>query len=225
MPVETAPIIAAINQLNEKSPKKNFVQSIDLSIKIKDVDLKQPKNRVAAEIFVPNEVEKDRKICIVGSGDMGVRAKNLGLNVLDKDELENLKSDKKAAKKFIKTIDVFIAGVDLMPVLAKSLGPVLGPSGKMPIGPPKGRGIVPPTADLGSIVDQYKKMIRIRLRNNLVVNCKVGNENMTPPEIAENIQAVINFLESNLERGSRNIGGLHIKKTMGPSIKIIEKEK
>jgi large subunit ribosomal protein L1 len=131
MPVETAPILTAIKDLNEKSTKKrNFTQSIDLSIKIKDVDLKQPKNRIAAEIFVPNEIEKERKICIVGSGDMGVRAKNLGLNVLDKDDLDNLKSDKKAAKKFIKAIDVFIAGVDLMPVLAKSLGPVLGPSGK-----------------------------------------------------------------------------------------------
>lgn len=225
MPVESAPILTAMKELEERSPKRNFVQSIDLSIKIKDVDLKQPKNRIAAEIYVPNEIEKDRKICVVGSGDMGVRAKNLGLDVLDKEELDNLKSDKKAAKKYIKSISVFIAGVDLMPVLAKSLGPVLGPTGKMPIGPPKGRGIVPPNVDLAPIVEQYRKMIRIRLRNNLVVNCKVGNENMTPQEIVDNIKAVINFLEGSLERGPRNIGGLHIKKTMGPSIKIIEKEK
>jgi large subunit ribosomal protein L1 len=223
MPLNIGPIVAAIKQLNEISTKKNFTQSIDLSIKVKDVDLKQPKNRIAAEVYLPHEIAKNRKICVIGTGDLGVRAKNLGLDVLDKGGLDNLKSDKKAAKKYVQNMDIFIAGVDLMPILAKSLGPVLGPSGKMPIGPPKGKGIIPPSADLNPLVEQYKKMVRIRLRNNLIVNCKVGSEDMTPQQLAENIQSVVNFLEGSLEHGSRNIGALHIKKTMGPSIKISTK--
>jgi large subunit ribosomal protein L1 len=223
MPLNIGPIVTAIKQLNEKTTKKNFTQSIDLSVRIKDVDLKQPKNRIAAEVYLPHEIAKSRKIYVIGSGDLGVRAKNLGLDVLDKADLDSLKGDKKAAKKFVKKTDIFIAGVDLMPVLAKSLGPVLGPSGKMPIGPPKGKGIIPTNADLNPLIEQYKKMVRIRLRNNLVVNCKVGTEEMTPQELAENVQSVVNFLEGTFEHGSRNIGALHIKKTMGPAFKIITK--
>ncbi|MHA1650932.1 MAG: 50S ribosomal protein L1 [Candidatus Helarchaeota archaeon] len=220
MPIEKAPIIAAIEELKKKVKKRNFTESIDLSVKIKDVDLKQPKNRINAEVFLPHEVSSNLKICVVGTGDLKVRAKNMGLEVLDKDDLEKLKSDKKAAKKFVKNIDVFIAGVDLMPTLAKTLGPVLGPAGKMPLGPPKGKGIIPPNADLTPVVDAYKKMVRIRMRNNLVVNCKVGNINMATEDVAENIQSVINFLESNLEHGLRNIAALYVKTTMGPSVKI-----
>jgi large subunit ribosomal protein L1 len=176
MPIDSAPIVNALKKLKDQTKKRKFTQSFDLSVKIKDVDLKQPKNRISAEVFLPNPIAKSRKICVVGTGDLGVRAKNMGLEVLDKDGLDKLKSDKKAAKKFVKNIDIFIAGVDLMPVLAKSLGPVLGPSGKMPLGPPKGKGIIPPNADLTPVVEEYNKMVRIRLRNNLVVNCKVGNE-------------------------------------------------
>ncbi|HUY01091.1 MAG TPA: 50S ribosomal protein L1 [Candidatus Deferrimicrobium sp.] len=218
--IDPAPIKAALKKLKETTKTRKFNQSFDLSITIKDVDLKQPKNRITAEVFLPNPIAESRKICVIGTGDLGVRAKNMGLEVLDKEDLDKLKSDKKVAKKFVRNVDIFIAGVDLMPVLAKTLGPVLGPTGKMPLGPPKGKGIIPPNADLTPIVEEYNKMVRIRLRNNLSVNCKVGNEKMLPAQIAENIQSVTHFLEDNLEHGLRNIAGLYIKTTMGPSIKI-----
>jgi large subunit ribosomal protein L1 len=220
MPIDSAPIITAIEELKEKTKKRKFTQSIDLSIKIKDIDLKQPKNRINAEVFLPHILAEKRKICVVGTGDLKVRAKNMGLKVLDKEDLNKLKGDKKTAKKFVKNIEIFIAGVDLMPNLAKSLGPVLGPTGKMPLGPPKGRGIIPPNADLTPVVDAYKKMVKIRMRNNLIINCVVGNENMVPKELAENIQSVTSYLEDKLENGLRNIAGLSIKATMGPSIKL-----
>ncbi|MHA1264233.1 MAG: 50S ribosomal protein L1 [Candidatus Helarchaeota archaeon] len=220
MPIDLAPIMKAVEELKEKTKKRNFIQSIDLSVKVKDIDLKQPKNRINAELFLPHELGKDPKICVIASGDLAVRAKNMGLEVLDKEGLAKLRGDKKQAKKFVKNIDIFIAGVDLMPELAKTLGPVLGPAGKMPLGPPRGKGIIPPNADLVPVIEEYKKMVRIRLRKNLVVNCKVGIESMDSREIAENIQTVINFLEQQFEKGLHNIAALYIKMTMGPSVKI-----
>lgn len=223
MPIEIAPIRKALVELKEKAPKRKFVQSIDLAIKIRDVDLKQPKNRFQAEVFVPHELGKQQKICVIGTGDMAVRAKNMGLEVLDKDDLAKLKGDKKQAKKFVKDFNVFIAGIDMMPELAKTLGPVLGPTGKMPLGPPKGKGIVPPNADLQPVVNDYNKMIRLRLRKNLVLNCKVGTEDMEIDDIAENVQSITNFLEETFEKGLRNIADLRVKTTMGPSVKIAAK--
>ncbi len=220
MPIDLAPIVEALDELKEKSKKRNFIQSVDLAIKIKDIDLKQPKNRISAEVFVPHNLGKKSKICIIATGDLAVRAKNIGLTVLDKDDLERMGSDKKSAKKFVKNFEVFIAGVDLMPLLAKNLGPVLGPTGKMPLGPPKGRGIIPPNADLNPVIELYNKMVRIRLRKNLVINCKVGTEEMNSQDLAENIQSIINYLEENLEHGTRNIVKLGVKTTMGPYSKI-----
>ncbi len=223
MPVDLAPILKALEEVKEKTKKRKFVQSVDLSVSVKNVDLKQPKNRINVEVFLPHALGKEPKICVIGSGDLGIRAKNMGLDVLGKAELAKLKGDKKQAKKFVKGIDVFIAGVDLMPDLAKSLGPVLGPKGKMPLGPPKGRGIIPPNADLNPVVDAYKTMIRVRLRKNLVINCKVGIEEMDPQHIAENIQSVANYLEGQFEHGLQNIADLRIKTTMGPAVKIMAK--
>ncbi|MFX1297060.1 MAG: 50S ribosomal protein L1 [Promethearchaeota archaeon] len=218
MPINLAPIVTAIDELKEKTKKRKFIQSVDLLIKIKDVNLKQSKNRINVEVFLPHEIASSKKICIIGTGDLKVRASKMGLQVIDKEELE--KFEKKNAKKFVKSMDVFIAGVDLMPLLAKYLGPFLGPAGKMPLGPPKGKGIIPPDANLTPIVEAYRKMVKIRMRNNLVVNCKVGNENMPSKDIAENIQSVTNFLEDTLENGSRNIDTIYVKTTMGPSIKL-----
>ena len=220
MPVDLATILKALEELKEITKKRKFVQSVDFAVKVKNIDLKQPKNRINTEVFLPHSIGEDPKICVVGSGDLGIRAKNMGLDVLDKGALAKLKGDKKQAKKFVKNVDVFIAGVDLMPDLAKSLGPVLGPTGKMPLGPPKGRGIIPPNADLNPIVDAYKKMIRIRLRKNLVINCKIGTEEMDPQQVAENIQSVTNYLEDKFENGLQNIANLRIKMSMGPSVKI-----
>jgi large subunit ribosomal protein L1 len=219
MPVDIAPIVTAIDNLKENAKKRKFTQSVDVSIKIKDIDLKQPKNRINAEMFLPHPVT-ERKICVVGTGDLGVRAKNMGLDVLDKDDLQKLKEDKRAAKKYARSKDVFVAGVDLMPVLAKNLGPVLGPAGKMPLGPPKGRGIIPPNADLAPVVDAYNKMVRIRMRNNLIINSKVGDETMETQVLAENIQSIINFLEDRLEKGLNNIAKIYVKMSMSPSVRI-----
>ncbi|MHA1131994.1 MAG: hypothetical protein ACTSQQ_14435, partial [Candidatus Helarchaeota archaeon] len=94
------------------------------------------------------------------------------------------------------------------------------PAGKMPLGPPKGKGIVPPNADLSPVVDSYNKMVRIRMRNNLVINCKVGNETMESQVLAENIQSIINFLEDTLEKGLHNIAKISIKMTMGAAVRV-----
>ncbi|MHA1231905.1 MAG: 50S ribosomal protein L1 [Candidatus Helarchaeota archaeon] len=221
MPIDRNKIKKAVIEARKNKKKGKFVHTIDLSINLKDIDLKQPKNRINAELVLPHSPGKDRKICVcTTSGDFALRAKQEGLTVLDKDALTKFQKDKSAARKFCKKFDFFIASVEAMPLIAKSLGPVLGPQGKMPLGPPKGAGIVPPTADIKPLKDRYNKTIRLRMRKSLQINCPVGNENMSDDEIVDNIAAVINYLENNLEKGLRNIKSIYVKTTMGKPVKI-----
>ncbi|MHA1311992.1 MAG: 50S ribosomal protein L1 [Candidatus Helarchaeota archaeon] len=221
MPVNSDIIKKAVKEAKNNRNKGNFVQTLDLSINLKEIDLKQPKNRINTEIILPHGPGKDIKICVcTTSGDFALRARQEGLTVLDKDALLELQKNKKEAKKIAKQFDFFIASVEVMPIIAKSLGPVLGPQGKMPLGPPKGSGIVPPTTNIKPLIEKYKKTIRLKMRKSLQINCPVGKEDMDDDLITENILAVITFLENNLEKGLKNIKSIFIKTTMGHSVKV-----
>ncbi|MEX2701648.1 MAG: 50S ribosomal protein L1 [Candidatus Baldrarchaeia archaeon] len=214
MSIDIKEIIEAVKEAKEKAKERKFKESIDLSISFKNLDLKKPENRISAEVTLPHPINKPVKVCVIASGDLEVRAKNEGIDsVLSRTDLEKFLSDRKAAKKLAKQFDFFLAQVDLMPLVGRSLGPVLGPRGKMP-------KPIPPTADVKSLVEQYRRTVRIRMRNNPVVHVRVGTKDMEDEKIAENIKAVLEFLLEKLEKGMQNIKSIYVKTTMGPPVPI-----
>ncbi|MEM2145622.1 MAG: 50S ribosomal protein L1 [Candidatus Jordarchaeaceae archaeon] len=213
MPLDNKKLLEAIKKAKQNSKKRNFVQSIELAVNMKDIDLKKPENRLNVELTLPNEIGKEPKICVIAAGDLAVKAKDAGVFVIDKDELGEIARNKKNVKKLAQEYDFFVARADIMPQVGKTLGSVLGPRGKMP-------KPVPPNADIKTVLEQYKKSARIRMRENPVIHLRVGNEQMDEKKIADNVQSVINFLEGKFEKGSRNIKSVYIKTTMGPAIKV-----
>ncbi|MHA1895691.1 MAG: 50S ribosomal protein L1 [Candidatus Helarchaeota archaeon] len=222
MPLNEKELTEKIEELKKQDDKKrNFIQTIDLIINLKEIDLKQPANRINTEIILPNPLGKERKICVIAQGDLALRASKVGVEkVIEKDELGGLGGDKKAAKKIAKAYDFFIVGRDMMPLVARFLGPALGPSGKMPLAPPKGNGIVNVQADIEQIIKGFKNTIRLKIKKNPIVLCPVGKENMDSEKLAKNIATVFEYLEEHLEKGKGNIKNLFIKKTMGKALKI-----
>lgn len=213
MPLDDKKVLEALKKAKQNSKKRNFVQSIELTVNMKDVDLKKPENRLNMELTLPNEIGKEPKICVIATGDLAIKAKNAGVYVIDKEELGEVARNKKNVKKLAQEYDFFVARADVMSQVGKTLGPVLGPRGKMP-------KPVPPNADIKTVLDQYKRNARIRMRDNPVIHLRVGNENMDEKKIADNVQSVINFLEGKFEKGSRNIKSVYLKTTMGPAIKV-----
>ena len=100
----------------------------------------------------------------------------------------------------------------LMPQIAR-LGKVLGPRGKMP-------QPVPPTADLEPVIERLKRTVPVRLRNNLCINAPIGKVTLEDIELAQNANAILNQIIPKLPKHEMNIRSLHVKTTMGPSIKI-----
>ncbi|MFB0544895.1 MAG: 50S ribosomal protein L1, partial [Asgard group archaeon] len=74
--------------------------------------------------------------------------------------------------------------------------------------------------DVEALLDQYKRTVRLRLRDTPVLNARVGTVDMDPEKIAENIMTVMETLERKLEHGMNNIKALTVKTTMGPQTKI-----
>ncbi len=216
MTITTEAIAEAVGEVRSKAKKRNFVQSIDLAINLKDLDMKKPENRIDEEVVLPHGRGKEVKIAIIADGELAHQAKKIVNRVVEKPELEDLAKDRREAKRIAEENDFFISQADLMPTVGRFLGPVLGPRGKMP-------KPVPPTVKIDPLVARLKKTVKIRSRDNNTFHLGVATEDMEDKGIVENVEAVLRFLENKLEKGSHNIKSIYLTSTMGPSIKIGEK--
>jgi large subunit ribosomal protein L1 len=126
-------ILEAVKKAKEESKPRNFTQSVDVVITIKDLDVRKPENRIDEEVFLPNGRGKKVKIAFIADGELALLAKNAGADlVINKTELEELGKDRKEAKKMANRHDFFVAQADMMPLVGRFLGPVLGPRKKCP---------------------------------------------------------------------------------------------
>lgn len=214
MPFDKEAIAKTVKKVKESAGKRKFKQSIDLAINLRDIDPSKPDSKINLEVTLPKPVPKAVKICALVYGDTAVRAKEGGVNrVVEREEIEALGTDKKRAKKLASEFDFFIARADLMPLIGKNLGPVLGPRGKMPTA-------VNPTANLAPVIERLKRLVKVKVGRQTIALMRVGTETMKDEDIVENVQAVVEALSAKLERGDKNIRSMYLKTTMGPSIKV-----
>lgn len=214
LPLAKDEIARALGELRKNITKRKFSQSIELVVRLREVDLKKPENRINEAIALPNPPEKALRICVIASGDLGTRAKAAGADMLvTRQDIENLAKDKKTARKLAQDYEFFIAEAPLMPLVGKALGSFLGPRGKMPTP-------VPPNAAIDQIISNHRKMVRVRMREQPVLQCRVGTEAMPDEKLVENIQAVVSRIEQKLERGFKNVGEILLKATMSKPVKL-----
>lgn len=214
MPLDSKSITKAVGEAKKNAAKRNFKQSVELILSLRDIDMKKPESRISEFVELPNAISKPVKVCIFATGDLAVRAQKAGADrVIGREELEKIAGDKKAARKMVRGYDFFIAEAPLMSLIGKVLGTILGPRGKMPTP-------VPPTAPIDSVIERHRRSVRVRVRDQLNSQCRVGTEDMADEKIAENIQVVIARLEGKLPKGLRNIRSARVKTAMGPVVKI-----
>jgi large subunit ribosomal protein L1 len=206
---------AVKNALNEDSNKKRkFIQSIDLVITLKDVDLKKPENRIDEEIELPKGRGKEAKIAVFASGELAFKAKNIADMVITPEQIKDFAENKLKAKEMAEQYDFFIAEAPLMPNIGKALGKIFAPRGKMP-------KPVQPDVDIESTIAKLRNSIRARSKDKNTFHCLVGKEDMPLEDIAENIDIILNRVETHLERGRMNIKAAYISTTMGSPVRVI----
>jgi len=214
MSLDTKALLESVKEAKSKAEKRKFVQTVELVINLRDIDMKKPESKIQELIELPHPVGKQIKVCVIASGELALKAKKAGADlVIERAELEALAGDKKKQKALADTYESFIAEAPLMPTVGRVLGAVLGPKGRMPTP-------VAPTANIADTIEKQRKTLLVRMRGQPILQCRIGTEDMPDEQIAENIQAVIRRLEGKLKRGLKNIRSLIIKTAMGPPIEL-----
>ena len=203
----------AIKDALSNAPKRKFVESVDITFTIKDVDLKNPTNRIKEEIRLPSGRGRELKIAMFAASEAATKAKAAGLTVFTPQDIEDLGGNKGKAKKVANSYDFFLSEVPHMGLIGRYLGVVLGPRGKMP-------RPVPPTLDPGVIAAGLMSTVVVKSGDKTTFHTAFGTANQSEEELQANAMAVYNRVISKLERGLGNIRSLYIKTSMGPAQQI-----
>jgi len=203
----------AVSRALEEAPPRNFRETVDLAVNLRDLDLNDPSNRVDEGIVLPNGTGQDTRIVVFAEGETALRAEDVADEVLDGDDLEDLGDDTDAAKDLAGKTDFFIAEANMMQDIGRYLGTVLGPRGKMPTP-------LQPDDDVVETVDRMKNTVQVRSGDRRTFHTRVGAENMSAEEIAGNIDVIVRRLEADLEKGPLNIDAVYVKTTMGPAVEV-----
>ncbi|MGC8580795.1 MAG: 50S ribosomal protein L1 [Thermoplasmata archaeon] len=196
-----------------KEEPKNFTESIDLAINLKEVDMSLPKNKIDAEVVLPKGRGIDVKVGIFATGDLALKAKNIADFVITPESMDTYFKNKRTSVKFINQVNFFLAETSLMPVIGKKLGIYLGPRNKMP-------KPIPPTLDPAPVVSTLKKTVKVRTKDKKTFHVPIGTVKMSVDDLNENYAAVMKLVTSKLENGVSNIRSVYVKKTMGKAHKV-----
>ncbi|NGM70957.1 50S ribosomal protein L1 [Natronolimnobius sp. AArcel1] len=204
-------IQTAVARALEESPDRNFTETVDLAINLRDLDLNEPSNRVDESIVLPSGTGQETIIVVIADGETAVRAEDVADDVLSVSDVADLDDDE--AKDMADETDFFIAEEAMMQDIARHLGTILGPRGKMP-------DPLAPDDDVVETVNRLKNTVQLRSGDRRTFHTLVGSEDMDAEDVADNIDVILRRLHADLEKGPQNIDGVYVKTTMGPSVEV-----
>ncbi len=217
-------IINSIKQVREKTKKRNFNQTFDFIVNLKNINIKKEGEKVDLFLVLPyKKSNKKVKVCIFVDKTLEKKATGLFDQVILKEDFLQWKDDKKSLKKLVNSHSFFVAQASLMPDIAKIFGKVLGVKGKMPN--PKAGCVVTPDTNLNELYERLQKIIRLETKIEPILKIPVGSEDMKDEEISENILTIYNTIIPTLSQEKQNIKSMMLKLTMSSSFQIEETEK
>src|SRR6056297_3360866 len=122
----------AVSRALDDAPPRNFTETVDIAVNLRDIDLNDPSNRVDESVVLPEGTGQETSIVVFAEGETAIRAEEVADQVLDGNELADLGDDDDAAKDLADDTDFFLAEESMMQDIGRYLGTVLGPRGKMP---------------------------------------------------------------------------------------------
>ncbi len=210
-------ILKAIKEAR-KGKKRNFIQTAELIVALKDIDLRRPENHIELYVELPKGVGKQLKIAAIVTPDMLEEAKKHFDAVFVEEDLKKFKENKREAKKLARAYHYFVASAPIMPKLAAALGRYLGPLGKIPS--PKAGMIIAAKQQIPVVAKKLRNTVKITVKKEPQAQVRVGTEKMSDEDIAKNIETVYNALIRALPKEEANVKNIYFKFTMSPIAKI-----
>lgn len=192
-------------------PKTRFDETIDIAARL-GVDPRQPEQAIRGTVDLPHGTGKTMRVIAFAQAEQQRVALDAGAIAAGTDDLvERIQGG-------WLDFDAAVATPDVMPLISRALGRVLGPRGLMPN--PRTGTIAP---DLGPVVRAIQGgRIDYRVDRTAIVHAPVGKVSFSPEQLQENAQTVIDTLvrvKPATAKG-RYIRSLALSSTMGPGVRL-----
>ncbi len=204
-------LTAAIQKaLEGGKAKAKFSQSVEVAINFRDVDFNKPENRLNLDIVLPY-APKVPKIAVFADGQLALDARGVCDKVISGAEIENYAKDKKLQKELLQY--TLLASTQLMPMIGKTLGQLLGARGKLP-------KPVMPGMNLKDLVNRTQRSVAIKTKGKYLptVHVIIGKDAMPVEQMLENLQTIIESIVKKIPE--HQISSIYLKTTMGPAVKV-----
>jgi large subunit ribosomal protein L1 len=210
-------VVNALESLKKDSAKRNFTQSCDLVITLKELDLKKTEQQVDFFVTLHHDTGKKKSICAFVGPEIIEEARQYCDETIMVDDFG--KFSKQKAKKLAQDHDFFIAQATIMTKVAASFGRYLGVRGKMP-NPKAGCVVQPKGAGIKALCERLQKTVKISARKTPIIQLRVGTESMSPEAVADNACYVYEQLIHHLPGEKNNIKAVYLKLTMSKPAKL-----
>ncbi|MEM1644684.1 MAG: 50S ribosomal protein L1 [Ignisphaera sp.] len=197
--------------IKTKKPWK-FTQSIELILTFRDIDVKKEQEfRFRDDVELPHGPGKEPRICLVLEDELASHYAGLVHMVIPKSKIDVI--TKKDAKRIAQQCDFFLVRATLMGITGRILGPAIGPRGRSIVS-------IPVNADVQNFITRYRRMTRLRSKDQPWVGCKIGTESMALDHLVDNAMHVLNYVEEKIKRPLTQIARIYVKTTSGPAIEV-----
>jgi len=197
----------------DNNPKRNFIQSVELIVTFKGVDMKKGEIKLREPVLLPKKPSKEFKVLVVPTMEILEEVKKAQPNlILTKDDLQKLQGNKRQIKKIASRNDWFLVAQESIALVGRILGPALGPRGKFPLP-------LPTTGDVVAYINRFKRSTLVKTKDQPHVQTFIGTEDMKAEDLAENAEAVLNVIEQKIPNLSI-IRRIYVKTTMGKIVEV-----
>lgn len=196
----------------KKQRKRNFDQSVDLIINLRDFDVRKDSVSIFVQLPFP---ASEKKICAFLD-----KPSNIFDFCISKAEIDRWQ-DKKQIKKLAREYDFFVSIPQIMQTVATKFGRVLGPQGKMP-SPQLGVIASPDEKSMKELADKIRRTVRIKTKEPSI-KIMIGKESMENEKLLQNVETIYNAVINALPKKKENVKSVMIKLSMNKPVKIIVK--
>lgn len=200
----------AVKVVKELASAK-FDETVEAHIKL-GIDPRKSDQTVRSTVALPHGTGRQVRVVAIAKGEKLKEAEEAGADYVGGEEIV------KKIKDGWLDFDAVVATPDMMGVVGKELGRVLGPRGLLPN--PKAGTV---GFNIGEIIKEIKAG-RIEFRNDKtgVVHAPIGKASFEPEKLAENLRAFVKAVEAAKPEAAKGtyIKSVHIATTMGPSVKV-----
>ena len=208
--VEKAYKTEEVMEMLKKQPKRKFVESVDVAVKL-GIDPKKSDQNVRGALTLPNSLGKKITVVVFVEGDKVEEAKKAGADIIGSDDLIEKYKDGNI------DFDVAVTTPALMKTVSK-LAKVLGPKGLMPN--PKSGTV---TENIEKAVKDLKHgQVIFKAEQQGIIQGTIANSGMNSAQITENLNSFIAELQRLRPASSKGIyiKDIYLSTSMGPGYRI-----